>query len=78
MEPSAASTTSPPSESQPSPEIQRCEREIADAEEVLRAGHRDVAGLCQALSDWSAERRIIGQETRTGVEPAKSFITKGA
>ena len=62
MEPSAASTTSPPSERPSSPEMQRCEREIAEAEASLRAGHRDVAGLCQALSDWSAERRILDQE----------------
>jgi len=66
MEPSARLTQSPPSECLPSSEIQRCEREIADAEEALRAGHRDVAGLCQALSDWSAERRILEQETRAG------------
>lgn len=66
MEPSAPSTTSPLSERPPSPEMQRCEREIAEAEEALRAGHRDIAGLCQALSDWSAERSIIEQETRAG------------
>lgn len=78
MGPSGASTTSPLSECPPSPEIQRCEREIAEAEEALRAGHREVAGLCQALSDWSSERRIIEQETRTGVEPANSSIAKGA
>ena len=67
MEPSAASTTSPPNDS-PSPEVERCEREIAAAEDALRRSHGDVAGLCLALSDWSAERRILEQETPQGVE----------
>jgi hypothetical protein len=26
------------------------------------AGHPDLQGLCQALTDWSAELRIIEQE----------------
>ncbi len=68
MEPSGASTTSPPSECPP-PEIARCEREIAAAEEALCAGHEDVGGLCLALWDWSAERRILEQETPPGSEP---------
>ena len=59
MEPNAASATSPQSECPPSPEIERCQREIEDAEGALRAGHRDVVGLCLAVSDWSAERRIL-------------------
>ena len=76
MEPSAASTTSRPSECPQSPEIQRCEREIADAENALRAGHRDVAGLCLALSDWSAERRILRKRTPPGLT-RRTSITKG-
>ena len=40
-------------------EIVRCQREIAAAEAALLAGHPDVAGLCLALSDWSAELRIL-------------------
>jgi len=40
-------------------EIVRCHREIAAAEAALLAGHPDVAGLCLALSDWSAELRIL-------------------
>jgi hypothetical protein len=39
--------------------IERCRREIARAEALLRAGHPDVAGLCLALSDWSAELRLL-------------------
>jgi len=40
-------------------EIERCEREIAVIEAELIGGHPDVAGLCLALSDWSAELRIL-------------------
>jgi len=42
-------------------EIVRCQREIAAAEAALLAGHPDVPGLCLALSDWSAELRILAQ-----------------
>ncbi len=43
-------------------EIKRCKREIAQIEAALLAGHPDVAGLCLALSDWSAEIRILDAE----------------
>jgi hypothetical protein len=39
--------------------MERCRREIAEVEEQLRAGHPDLQGLCLALSDWSAELRLI-------------------
>ncbi len=39
-----------------------CRREIAAIEELLRAGHPDVHGLCLALVDWSEELRIIEEE----------------
>ena len=48
-------------------EIDRCQREIAAAEAALLAGHRDVAGLCLALSDWSAELRILCETQQEGV-----------
>lgn len=41
------------------PEIERCRREVAAIEAELRAGNPDVQGLCLALSDWSAELRIL-------------------
>ena len=63
MEQIAPLTTSPRSESQLSLEIERCEREIAAAEDALRGNHRDVSGLCMAISDWSVERRILGQKS---------------
>ena len=43
------------------PEIDRCRREIASIEELIRAGHPDLEGLCLALSDWWAEVRLIEQ-----------------
>jgi hypothetical protein len=39
--------------------IERCRAEIAAIEALLIAGHPDVEGLCLALSDWSAELRLI-------------------
>ena len=44
-------------------EMARCRTEIAAVEALLRAGHPDVAGLCLALSDWSAELRILERRT---------------
>jgi len=43
----------------PSHEIERCRREIEEIERLLLAGHPDVEGLCMALSDWSAELKIL-------------------
>jgi len=42
--------------------VERCRREIAVIETELFAGHSDVEGLCLALSDWSAELRILQSE----------------
>jgi hypothetical protein len=44
--------------------IERCRREIAAIEAELLAGNPDVRGLCLALSDWSAELRILQNEKR--------------
>ena len=63
MEPTALSTTSPWNERQLLLEIERCEREIAAAEDALRASHSDVGGLCLAISDWSVERRILERQS---------------
>ncbi len=48
-------------------EIERCHREIAEVERLLMGGHPDVPGLCMALSDWSAELRILQNEQRRQV-----------
>ena len=40
-------------------DIERCDKEIAEAEAMLRAGHREVAGLLLQLMDWSIERRLL-------------------
>jgi len=43
-------------------DIERCRREIAAIEALIRAGHPDLQGLCLALSDWRGELRLIEQE----------------
>jgi hypothetical protein len=54
-----ASARSPETASQRQREIERCRKEIFEAESLLRAGHPDVEGLCLALADWSTELRIL-------------------
>ena len=49
-------------------EIERCQREIAAIERLIIAGHPDLAGLCLALSDWSAELGILEDEKRRRAE----------
>jgi hypothetical protein len=49
--------------------MERCKREIAAIENQLRAGHRDLQGLCLALADWSAELRILEGERRQEKPP---------
>src|SRR4249920_2936440 len=49
-------------------EIERCHREIAAIEAELTAGNPDLPGLCLALSDWSAELRILQDEERRQAE----------
>ncbi len=44
--------------------MERCRREIAAVEAELLAGNPDLPGLCLALSDWSAELRILQDEER--------------
>jgi hypothetical protein len=55
-------------------EIARCRREIAEIENLLASGHRDVAGLCLALVDWSAELRLLEKERRRVHAPAASEV----
>ncbi len=53
----------------------RCRREIAAIEALIAAGHRDLQGLCLALSDWCAELRLIEKEMDRQVKkpaPAES------
>jgi hypothetical protein len=40
----------------------RCEREIAECEQLLRDGHPVVEGLCRALMDWSGELALLREE----------------
>jgi len=39
--------------------LEKCDREIEAIEALIRLGHTEVEGLCLALADWSAERRLI-------------------
>lgn len=55
----AVSATLPENEASRQREIERCREEIIEAERQLRAGHPDIVGLCLALSDWSAELKIL-------------------
>ena len=48
--------------------IEHCQAEIAIVENLLRAGHPDVAGLCHALRDWSQELKLLQTENAAGVE----------
>ena len=40
-------------------DIERCDKEIAEAQAMLHAGHRDIEGLLQQLMDWAIERRLL-------------------
>ena len=44
--------------------MERCRREMASIEAEILAGNPDLQGLCLALSDWSAELRILQDEER--------------
>jgi hypothetical protein len=44
--------------------MERCRQEIAAIEAEILAGNPDLPGLCLALSDWSAELRILQDEKR--------------
>jgi hypothetical protein len=48
--------------------MERCRREIAAIEAQIRAGNPDLAGLCLALRDWSAELCILQDEERRQAE----------
>ena len=48
--------------------MERCRREIAAIEAEILAGNPDLPGLCLALSDWSAELRILQDEKRRQAE----------
>jgi hypothetical protein len=44
--------------------MERCRREIAAIEAEILAGNPDLPCLCLALSDWSAELRILQNAER--------------
>ncbi len=44
--------------------MERCRCELKAIEAELLAGNPDAEGLCLAVSDWSAELRILQNEQR--------------
>jgi hypothetical protein len=57
--------------------MERCRREIAAIEAEILRGNPDLLGLCQALSDWWAELRIIEAEQRREKPPGLNPAAKG-
>ena len=49
-------------------ELERCDREIRQVEELLRNGHPDIDGLLLALRDWRTERRLLMAANESSVE----------
>jgi hypothetical protein len=58
-------------------QIERCKREIASIEAQILAGNPDLQGLCLALSDWSAELRILEEEQRQKQPPGLNPAAEG-
>ena len=54
--------------------MERCLREIAAIEREILAGNPDLAELCLALSDWSAELRILQDEKRRQAETRRREV----
>ena len=49
-------------------ELERCNNEIRQIEELLRSGHPDIDGLLLALHDWRTERRLLMAANDSSVE----------
>ena len=58
-------------------QVERCKREIAAIEAEILAGNPDLQGLCLALSDWSAELRILEAEQRQEKPPELNPAAEG-
>ncbi len=59
-------------------EIKRCWQELVAIEAELLAGNTDLHGLLLALSDWSAELRILQNKQRRRVESRRPSGSTGA
>ena len=57
--------------------MERCRREIAAIEAEILDGNPDLQGLCLALSDWSAELRILEAEQRQEKPPELNPAAEG-
>ena len=49
-------------------ELERCDNEIRQIEQLLRSGHPDIDGLLLALHDWRTERRLLMAANESSVE----------
>jgi hypothetical protein len=56
--------------------MERCRLEIAAIEAEILAGNPDLPGLCLALSDWSAELRILQDEQRRQAETRRRVVDR--
>jgi len=54
--------------------MERCRHEITAIEVEILAGNPDLPGLCLALSDWSAELRILQEEERRQAETRRRAV----
>jgi hypothetical protein len=57
--------------------MERCRREIAAIEAEILDSNPDLQGLCLALSDWSAELRILEAEQRQEKPPELNPAAEG-
>ena len=48
-------------------QLERCHRESTAIEQLIRAGHPDLQGLCLALADWGREMRLILRNAHPGM-----------
>ena len=56
--------------------MDRCRREIAAIQAEILSGNPDLQGLCLALSDWSAELRILQDEERRQAESRRRAVDR--
>ncbi len=56
-------------------DIGRCRKQVAAIEAELVAGNSDVEGLCLALTDWSAEFRILQNEERRRADARRRDVS---
>ena len=56
-------------------DIGRCRKQVAAVEAELLAGNPKIEGLVLALSDWSAELRILQNEERRRADARRRDVS---